>query len=197
MEAIMKSAQTLPTPADAKTEIFESGSPLLLKEFVNVADLKGDVQFDVNDLDTAVMEHAGLFVFYADKSRLARRQSDRMKASFEITESRLYALHRTDLVAKSGKATEAQVQNAVTSDPRWWEANKLMIDARAIFDLASDAREAFMQRRDMIVQCSVDRRHERTGQVRVMEERSNRDTALAAGKAGRAGIDSPAISIAG
>lgn len=197
MEQLVNSTNTPPPAAAESTAIFEASSPIVLKEFVAVAELKTDVQFNVNDLDTAVMEQAGLFVHYADQARLAKRQSERMKTAFEILESRLYAQHRALLIEKNGKATEAQIEAAVKTDPRWWKGNTLMIDARAIYDLASDAREAFSQRKDMIVQVSVDRRTERQGTMRVMEQKSAHDVLLAAGKAGRAGMNVPAAEVAG
>jgi hypothetical protein len=55
---------------------------------------------------------------------------------------------------------------AVKADPRWWAAQQRLIDAKAIYDLANDAKEAFSHRRDMIIQTSVDNRVERQGELR-------------------------------
>ncbi len=142
-------------------------SPLALNEFVDPDQLKRDVEFDLNDLDNAIRSHAALFVHYANLSRLARRQFERMKATAEILESKLYAVHREALLAAGGKATEATIDAAVKCDPRWFATQQKVIDSRAIYDLAGDAREAFAQRKDMLIQISVDRRVERQGEIRI------------------------------
>lgn len=164
-----------PIPASIKpaaAAMKKSDSPLALKEYIDVDQLKKDVEFDPNDLDTAVRQHAGLFIHYANIARLARRQWERMKAAVEILESRLGTYHREALTGAGGKVTEAMIEAATKSDPRWWAAQQKEIDARAIYDLANDAREAFSQRKDMIVQVSVDRRREKEGQLRIGTEES-------------------------
>jgi hypothetical protein len=61
------------------------------------------------DLDEAVQNHASLFVHYANNARLARRQFDRMKAAFDILDSRLEAhTGEPQGEATAGKATESR-----------------------------------------------------------------------------------------
>lgn len=155
-------------------------SKLSLNEFVNADQLKRDVAFDPNDLDPAVREHAALFVHYSNLARLARRQFEQMKVTVDVLCSRLYAIHRERLLKEGGKATEALIEASVKSDPRYYAAQKKLIDARAIYDLASDAREAFSQRKDMIIQTSVDRRRERDGELRVKTAEAVNDAREAA-----------------
>jgi hypothetical protein len=166
------SGRPVAAPVAEATPKPTTASPLKLNEFVDADQLKKDVEFDPRDLDNAVRSHAGLFVHYANLSRLARRQFERMKAACEILESRLDAHYRTTLKADGSKVTDKAIDAAVKGDPRWWAAQNRMIDAKAIYDLASDAREAFTQRKDMIVQVSVDRRREREGEFRVKEDPS-------------------------
>lgn len=142
-------------------------NPLDLKDYVDADQLKRDVNFDVADLDTAICQHAGLFVHYSDLSRRARQQWEKMKVTVEVLESRLYAIHKEAMVAAGVKPTEAAVAAAVNSDPRWHAAKMKVIDAQAISNFAGDAREAFSQRKDMLVQVSVDRRVEQQGELRI------------------------------
>lgn len=151
-------------PAD-QSDLKRDTNPLQLKEFINVKQLSEDVAFNPANLDKDISEHASKFVYYANQSRLARRQYETMKAAFEILEARLDNIHRTALKA-DGKATEAQIRSAVISDPRWWAANKRLIDSRAIHELANSAGEAFSHRRDMLVQVNKDLHEERKGQMR-------------------------------
>lgn len=153
--------------ANAPASPTQAANPLYLRDFVNADQLRRDVHFNVNDLDDAICSHAGLYVHYADLARQARRQHERMKVTAEVMESRLRAVHREAFVAAGVKATVDQIDVAVKTDPRWYAAQQKLIDARAIMDLAVDAREAFQQRKDMLIQVSVDRRREREGELRI------------------------------
>ena len=175
----------------AENEVKATPAANALKEFVDVEQLKRDVEFNPNDLDNAVSTHASMFVHYANQARLAQRQHEKMKNAFAILESRLGQHHRdiliADAVGTSKKPTEAQIKEAVMTDPRWWQGANRLSDAQAIWSLARDAKSAFEQRKDMIVQISVDRRIERQGQLRIMEAKdqagkvqSNRAAAVAA-----------------
>ena len=141
--------------------------PLDLKDYVDADQLKRDVNFDLADLDNAIRLHAGLFVHYSDLARRAKHQFEKMKVTVDVLESRLYAIHKEAMVAAGTKPTEKAVEAAVASDPRWYTAKTKLIDAQAISNFANDAREAFSQRKDMLVQVSVDRRVEQQGELRI------------------------------
>jgi hypothetical protein len=156
-------------------------SPLALKQYVNVEQLKKDLSFELSDLDNAIRSHAALFGHYSNLSCLARHQADRMKATVEVLESKLYTIHREIFAQEGKKATEAQIDAAVKCDPRWLSAQHKKIDAKAIAELAGDAREAFAQRKDMLVQVSVDRRIEQQGEMRfALKETAVQDARKAA-----------------
>lgn len=172
-------------PEPVAVSVVQPQSGPMLREFVDAVQLKKDVEFNVNDLDTATQKHAALFVHYSDLARLAARQYARMDAAFEILEAQLNNVWRIKLKEDNPKATEAMIESAVKSDKRWWIAKNRVIDAKAIHDLAKTAPEAFSQRKDMIVQISVDRRKEREGELRFMatqagagEQKSALDRAL-------------------
>lgn len=141
--------------------------PLALEDFVDAEALRADVSFELHDLDNAIREHAAKFVYYAAQSARARRQYERIKALTEVIDAKLYSTHREALAAEGKKATEAQVDASVKQDPRWFQTQQKLIDARAIHELAGASTEAFCQRRDMLIQVSVDRRVEATGELRV------------------------------
>lgn len=178
-----------PAPAAPKApEPTASG----LKVFVDVDQLKKDLQVNPNDLDDAVISQAPMFVHYAQQAAQARRQWEKSKLAAEVTESQLDSAWRKKFLEDGTKITEKVVENAVKSDPRYIKAHTQVIEARALYDIANDAREAYMQRKDMIVQVSVDRRRERDGQLRILAAKeaegaiqSGRDAALAAEAARR------------
>jgi hypothetical protein len=181
--ATPSNTQQAATSSILSTQPQGAASALQLREFVDANQLKADVEFDPTDLDNAARSQAPMFVTYANLARLARRQFERMKVAVEIMESRLYAYHRDELTKEGKKATEAQIDAAVKTDKRYFAAKEKFIDARAIYDLANDAREAFSQRKDMIVQMTVDRRTERQGELRIMAADTAAESAQSARQA--------------
>jgi hypothetical protein len=167
LQETLASIENEPRPQESPAPTPVSTSPLQLREFVSAPQLKRDVAFELHDLDNAIRMQAGLYVHYADLARQARRQHDRMKVTAEVMESRLYATHREAVITAGGKPTKDQVEALVRTDPRWYAAQQKVIDAKAIMDLAVDSREALHQRKDMLVQVSVDRRREREGELRI------------------------------
>lgn len=150
-----------------------------LVEYINADELKRDIDFSLTELDDAVRTHTSLFIHYANLARLARQQFDKTKLIAEVTKARLYMKHRDAMLADGGKATEAMIDAAVTKDPDYISAQKTLIEARGIYELGIDARDAFSQRKDLLVQVSVDRRREREGDLRIYGPKSDevwRDT---------------------
>lgn len=182
--------QIAPPPAVNESVIQSTGSVIgALVEFVAPAELRADVAFDLNYLDEAIRDHAGRFVHYAGLSARARRQYELTKAITEVAESKLYAIHRESFAAEGKKATEGQIEAAVKQDPRWFSAQQRLIDARAIASLAGDAREAFSQRKDMLVQVSVDRRTEMQGELRIRAAQAAQGDARTAAVNAAYGLD--------
>jgi hypothetical protein len=138
--------------------------------FIDPARLARDVSISLTNLDDALMTHASNFVHYAVQASNARRQYERMKAAFEILESKLDNKWRVALKEENPKTTEAQIRAAVVGDKEWSQANVRMIEARTIYELAQDAKEAFTMRRDTLLQLAKDAREERLGQLRVTQE---------------------------
>lgn len=144
-----------------------------IEQFVDPEQLMRDVRFNEADLSTAMSEHASMYVHYATQSARARAQYETMKTLAEVTESRLDAHHRNLLTAdEKKKPTEAAIAAAVKADPRWFAAQRRLIEAREAFDLASDAREAFKQREGMLIQTATDQRREREGEMRMGASKS-------------------------
>jgi hypothetical protein len=198
LEAMMGSLDTPTiTPAPVAPEPAKTAQPTAngLKVFVDVAQLKKDLQVNPNDLDDAVISQAPMFVHYAEQAAWARRQWEKSKLATEVLESQVDSAWRKKFVEDGVKTTETMVMNAVKADPRIIAAKTQAIEARALYDIANDAREAYMQRKDMIVQISVDRRRERDGQLRILAAKdtenavaTGRKDALAAEAARRAAL---------
>jgi hypothetical protein len=176
----IKSKPVLEAPAPVETE---TRHPLAMDDdddyepikrdgvvyYIDPARLKRDVAFSPHNIDDAMMTHASKFVHYAVQSSMARGQFERMKAAFEILESKLDGEHRTVLKEENPKTTEAQIRAAVVADARWKAANARLIETRTVYELAQDAKEAFTMRRDTLLQVAKNVREERGGEMRLKE----------------------------
>ena len=149
-----------------------------LKRFIDPDQMKIDVNINPTDLDSAMMEHASLFVHYATQTVNARRQYERIKNAVEILEATLDAEYRQQFADEGKKATEAMITNAIKADKRWSSAQAKEIEAQSIWKLCEVAESALIQRKDLILEVARDRRKEREGQLRVLEESAMRDKVL-------------------
>lgn len=152
-------------------------APPPLKQFIDLNELKKDVAINPNDLDSALTEHAALYVHYAVNTVDARRQHERLKHAFEILEARLDAEYRESL-AEGKKPTEAAIRNALVADKRWSSAQARVIEAQSIWKRCEIAERAMEQRKDMILELARDRRKEKEGQLKVMESQNLREQVL-------------------
>jgi hypothetical protein len=149
-----------------------------LKRFIDAEQMKLDVAINPVDLDNAMMEHASLYVHYASNTVNARRQYERIKNAVEILEATLDAEYRQQFIDEGKKATEAMITNAIKADKRWSSAQSKEIEAQSIWKLCEVAESALIQRKDLILEVARDRRKEREGQLRVLEESAMRDKVL-------------------
>lgn len=143
-----------------------------------VDDIKRDVSINIADLDSAMIEHPSMYLYYAMKTVNARRQFDGMKNVSEIRQAQLFAKHRTALLTEGAKATEAMIDAAVKTDPVYIKAQTELIDAQANWRMCEVAESAFVQRKDMILELARDRRKEQEGKLRVMADKASQDSLL-------------------
>jgi len=170
-----------PVKAVPKPEVKAAEATAKSAFAVDPKQLAIDIAINQTDLDNGLISQAGLFARYAWTAAQAQAQYEKLKASFEILESKLDGEHRESLAEAGGKVTEAMVRQAVVSDSRWGAAQSRLIDARTNSSFAKDVLESFKQKRDMLVQLAISDREEMKGTLRVMdtEERDERRRKLA------------------
>lgn len=149
-----------------------------LKNFVDADQVKSDISINMADLDTAMIEHPGLELHYAIQTANARRQYERLKAATEILEAKIDAEVREKWVGDK-KPTEAAIKAAVLADKRYSGAQSKLIDAQHIWKLCEAAENAFRSRKDLLLEVARDRRKEKEGQMRVLENQQLRDEVMA------------------
>ena len=183
--AVFKYPEIVPEPKEAEPAPNPMPKPQpKLQFYLDVDAFKKDIAVSDNNLDTAMMQQAGLFAFHAAESARAEAQHNRVKLRFDVVEAKLYDRHRKALALTVDKVTEKMVENAVKMDPEFLAAKNLVIEADMLSSFNKGAVESLRHRKDMIVQLGADRREEYKGQTRIMAieqgEEAARSRALAA-----------------
>lgn len=168
--------------ASVKPKVKPSGKGKVLT-FISQEQLKSDLSFSPNTLDDAMMTQPGLFAHYATQSAKAQLQCDRMKSQLELVEAMLDKEIRDQANENSQKITEALVEKTIKRDPRYQEAVSNYNEAKMVASLTRSVTDAFVQRRDMLVQIGKDLREERAGSLVQTRVENAKETAMAAMKA--------------
>lgn len=145
-----------------------------IKDFTDKPQFDKDIRISEESLDKCITEHSALRAFYSAQAARAEHQAARMKAKFELIDAALYVQHRKALNDSGDKITEKMVESSVKTDPRWLASRNLVIDAEFFAAVAKGNAESFRDRKDMLVQLSVDRREEGKGAMRVLVEQQDR-----------------------
>jgi galactitol-specific phosphotransferase system IIB component len=140
-----------------------------IETFVEIEQIKKDLEFTSVGIDKAFMEQAAMFSYYAFARRQAERQEEKLKHASKIMSSRIDKALRTKCREEKIKMSEPQIASEIESDPRMIELHKNYLDARQIANLLGDTVEAFRHRRDMLIQFGADSRQERAGELRMSE----------------------------
>lgn len=159
----------------------ETIKPAPLKQFIDDS-VKRDISINTADLDSEMIQHAALELHYAMQTAHARYQYERIKSAVEILEAKLDAEYRESLAAaaeseKKKGPTEAAIKAAVLVDKRYASAQSRLHESQHIWKLCEATENAFRSRKDMLLEVARDRRKEREGELRVLEEKSLQDRA--------------------
>ncbi|MDE4297050.1 hypothetical protein PXK56_17835 [Phaeobacter gallaeciensis] len=146
-----------------------------VKDFIDAAQLKKDMSFSPNDIDTAMMEQASMFTHYGMLHADAMRQVDTIKLLLENTEAAVYKLIRDKMVEDGDKFTEALLEKSVARHTRVIQMKKALNQAKRIESIGKIAVEGFRHRRDMLIQQGVKMREEMKGELRVAERNAHAD----------------------
>lgn len=111
-------------------------------------------------IDDCFCEHAELFSWYATAFELALDLEVRSKEELARTYAVIDHKTRTDAKAAGIKMTEKMVENTVITNPAYVESQSIYHDNKRNTGLLKAAREAMIQRRDMLIQMGATYRAE-------------------------------------
>lgn len=112
--------------------------------------LKSNLVIDRNALDAALMRQPQYYLEVSELVAEASAHRDYLKEELTKIDAELGKAHRAKLEKTTGKATESQVSNAVTTDPKHQDAFEKFNTAKQTADLAVGLKDAFHQRRYML-----------------------------------------------
>lgn len=184
-DAKVKDGEGAPTPTDPEN-VVKAPKPAPRVSAASTTDdvldpeqVKIDIAINPTDLDTELIQHPGLQLHYALKTAGARRAYERLKSGVEILEARLDSSYRDKLFDGTKKPTEAAIRNALVADPQYASAQAKLIDAQHLWKMCEAVESSFHSRKDILLEVARDRRKEKEGAMRVLDDTELRERVLA------------------
>jgi hypothetical protein len=119
-----------------------------------------DVAFSPEDLDSAYINQASLYAYYAEQSRIATKKMDNFKLRIDAVEAELDKQIRNEAAESGTKITEKAIEQNILRDEKYVKAVMSYNDAKAVSQMLRDILDAFKQRKDMLIQVGLTRRDE-------------------------------------
>jgi|SaaInlStandDraft_7_1057024.scaffolds.fasta_scaffold65848_2 hypothetical protein len=144
-------------------------------EYIDAEKFQKDINYSMSDLDTAVLEQAGLAAYYGAKAALAKRQASNSKLKLQTISAQVYKIVRDALEESGKKATESTIKAMVDTDKNVVNAKASTIEAVYYEDLGMTTVDAFRHRRDMLKELGMASRAERFSDPTVMAKEGEKN----------------------
>ena len=116
-------------------------------------DYEKDLKIDDASLDLECLDQASLFMKYAKISAEAKRNLEETKQILDIKKAEIdKSIRENPDKYKIEKVTEGSIQSAILSDLYYQNTYQDVIDAKYEADMAQNAVNAMIQRKDMLEQ---------------------------------------------
>lgn len=141
------------------------------------ATLEDDIRIRAHDLDAEFLEQARKFSWWAMVAELAKDQVGRVKYELEQLYARLDAMKRAEAVAAKVKKTEKMVENEVITSPDYQVKYKEYLEAKKHYGMLQAGREAFVQRKEMLISLGANYRAEGSADPVLLQEKAKQKAA--------------------
>lgn len=126
------------------------------------ASFSDEVAINEADLNTEFKNQASKYADFAEAEARAKAKVMSAKLRFEVVDSQMTKKCREQLIADGvPKPTEKMVRSEVVISDEYKAAQQQLIDATCAADIAKGAKEAFMHRKDMLIQLGSAHRQEK------------------------------------
>lgn len=129
------------------------------------------LQIDTSDISEEFATHAGKFAYWAILVENASYQVDVLKQDLAVARAQLDAQKRAELKAAGKKSTEKMVENMVITDPQYLEKEDAYLDAKRTLGYFKAAKDAMIQRKDMLVSLGATQRAEYNSDISLRMDR--------------------------
>ncbi len=141
------------------------------------ASLEEDIEIDGQDLDAEFLTQARKFAWWAMVSELAKDLMNRRKYELDQLYARLDHKVRMEAScppppAKPIKLTEKMVENSVITSPEYKTAYESYLEIKKYHGMLSVGREAFVQRKEMLISLGANYRAEGSADPVLLQERA-------------------------
>ncbi len=134
-------------------------------EFKVDYDIDPKKDLEIHDLNQECIRQASKFAMWAVAAVESQKTLDDDKTGLKVLEARLHK-NIKDAAALSGtKITEKSIEVAIINDPKWQKYSKCLNDAKKDVSFLYAIKEAFSQRKDILVALSYNEREERKANI--------------------------------
>lgn len=151
-------AEVFPTEAPANETVLDIPDPV--KPSVGELTFATDITINEGDLNKEFIEQPSKFLKYAVTEAQAQGLVLKAKFILETTEAEVASSIREDYRRRDLKLTEKQLESEVLKNSKYQHVMKEYLKAKEQADILRAARDAFTQRKDMLVQLGLARRQE-------------------------------------
>lgn len=119
-----------------------------------------EVSINEGDLNAEFKNQASKFVVFATEEAKAKAKVMTAKLRLEVVSAEMTKKIREKLIGEGVKPTEKMIESEVVTSPEYSAAQQALIQANCDADIARGAKEAFIQRKDMLIQLGSAKRQE-------------------------------------
>jgi len=119
-----------------------------------------DLKISEADINTMLETQPSRYVFWAKMAAIAKVLVEKWKYELEKYEAQTYTFIRSQKESRGERVTEKQLQSAIVLDPRFRQLRERLLKARLQYDHLAAIKEAFAQRKDMLMSLGANLREE-------------------------------------
>lgn len=146
--------------------------------FIDLEQAKKDLVIDPMNPTVGMIQQLGYFVHYSGLAIKARRALDEAKLRLDTVEAALKTKYRQSLSEDGSKVTEGQIAAAVNLDPNFRSASQKVIELTEVKGYADVVREAFEQRKYLLLQIAKDNTVEKSGPISIKAAKAGQERLL-------------------
>lgn len=136
------------------------------------ASLEDEIEIDGQNLEGEFLNQAKKFAWWSMVSELAKDLMVGQKFQLDLLYARIDEEKRTNAQANKMKTTEKMIENMVITDQRYQEAMQEYHKAKKWYGLLASGREAFSQRKEMLISLGANYRMEATADPVLKQEKA-------------------------